>query len=376
MTASAEPLDTGRTAPPAAEPEASATWGSAIGVPAVQVHTAEASAAQAPTPEASAGQVSAPAAPRVPDFFIVGHPKCGTTALYEMLRRHPQIYMPEGKELWFLAPELRSPRGARGGGRVETLSDYLSLFAAARPDQRVGEATPLYLSSHTAAGNIAQLQPAARIIAILREPASFLRSFHLQCVQNHTETERDLRRALALEAQRRQGRRIPAHAPRPKELMYSEHVRYVEQLRRYHAVLPPEQVLVLVYEDFRRDNEATVRAVLRFLEVDDSCAIEALEANPTVRVRSSRLHELVHAVSVGRGPRARVAKESIKALTPRGLRHRALHTTHSRVVYGKPRVPDERLMVELRRRFKGEVVALSEYLGRDLVSLWGYDLVA
>ena len=31
---------------------------------------------------------------RVPDFFIVGHAKCGTTALYEMLRAHPQIYMP------------------------------------------------------------------------------------------------------------------------------------------------------------------------------------------------------------------------------------------------------------------------------------------
>ncbi len=41
---------------------------------------------------------------RVPDFFIVGHPKCGTTALYEMLRRHPQIFMPDIKEPWFFAP--------------------------------------------------------------------------------------------------------------------------------------------------------------------------------------------------------------------------------------------------------------------------------
>jgi hypothetical protein len=309
---------------------------------------------------------------RVPDFFIVGHPKCGTTALYEMLRRHPQIYMPDGKELWYLCPELRSPRG---GGRAQTLEQYLSLFAAARPDQRVGEATPLYLSSHTAAANIARLQPAARAIAILREPADFLRSFHLQCVQNHTETETDLRRALALEPQRRQGRGIPANAPRPGELMYSEHIRYVEQLRRYHAVLGAERVLVLIYEDFRRDNEATVRTVLRFLDVDDTCQIDRREANPTVRVRSSRLHELVHAVSLGRGRGARVAKGSIKALTSRALRRRALQSTQNHVVYGKPRAPDERLMLELRRRCKGEVVALSEYLGRDLVSLWGYDRV-
>ncbi len=308
----------------------------------------------------------------MPDFFIVGHPKCGTTALYEMLRCHPQIFMPEGKELWYLCPELRSPRG---GGRAQTLEQYLSLFAAAKSDQRVGEATPLYLSSRTAAANIARLQPAARAIAILREPADFLRSFHLQCVQNHTETEIDLRRALALEPQRREGRSIPANAPRPGELMYSEHVRYVEQLRRYHAVLPSEQVKVLIYEDFRRDNEATVREVLRFLEVDDTCEIDSREANPTVRVRSLRLHELLHTVSLGRGGPARAVKGSIKALTPRTLRRRALYATQSRVVYAKPRAADERLMLELRRRFKGEVVALSEYLDRDLVSLWGYDRV-
>jgi hypothetical protein len=43
------------------------------------------------------------------------------------------------------------------------------------------------------------------------------------------------------------------------------------------------------------------------------------------------------------------------------------------VLYGEPGPPDEQLMLELRRRYAPEVVALSEYLGRDLVSLWGYD---
>ncbi|HXB65443.1 MAG TPA: sulfotransferase [Solirubrobacteraceae bacterium] len=307
---------------------------------------------------------------RVPDFFLVGHPKCGTTALWEMLRNHPQIFMPEGKELWFLAPELRSAR--RGGGRAETLEDYLALFAAARPDQRVGEATPLYLSSHTAAANIAALAPKARVIAILREPADFLRSFHLQCLQNHTESETDLRRALALEPARRRGERIPADAPRPRELLYSEHVRYAEQLRRFHAVLPREQVLVLIYDDFRADNEATVRRVLRFLNVDPNHPIAAVDANPSVRVRSPRLHNVVRAVSVGRGGPARALKGPIKALMPRTLRRGALRATQERLVYGRPRAADERLMRELRGRFKGEVEAASECLGRDLVALWGY----
>ena len=222
---------------------------------------------------------------RVPDFFIVGQFKSGTTALWEMLRRHPQIYMPELKELWFFAPELLA--GSRAS-RPDTLEDYLSLFDAARPEQRIGEATPAYLMSQTAARRIADLQPDARIIVILREPAAFLRSFHLQCVQNRTETENDLRKAMALEESRRAGKDIPRYAPRPQELLYSEHVRYVELLRRYHAVFPPEQVLVLIYEDFRRDNEATVQQVLRFLDVDDTYPVEVVEANPTVRVSAPR----------------------------------------------------------------------------------------
>ena len=308
----------------------------------------------------------------VPDFFIVGHHKCGTTALYEMLRRHPQIFMPELKEPWYFARDM-GVRFEPANPLPRTLDEYLALFTAARPGQHVGEATPSYLISHTAAQSIAELEPDARIIAILREPAGFLRSLHMQTVQNHAETETDLRKALALESLRREGRAVPPDAVRPQELLYSEHVRYVEQLRRYDAVFPREQMLVVIYEDFRADNAGTVREVLRFLGVDEIAPIEQVEANPTVRVRSQRMYEGVRSVYMGRGPLARAAKTTIKALTPRRLRHDALARVRRSVLYGAPREPDEELMLELRRRYRGEVAALGEYLGRDLISLWGYE---
>jgi hypothetical protein len=310
---------------------------------------------------------------RVPDFFIVGQPKAGTTALHDMLRRHPQLYLPESKEPWFLADELHERTPPRPGGTPGTLDEYLSLFAQAAPEQRIGEASPLYLWSKTAAGRIAALAPDARIIAILREPASFLRSLHLQFIEIYVETEHDLRKAIGLEDARREGRSIPRYTYWPQALMYSEHVRYVEQLRRYYDRFAPEQVLVLIYDDFRADNEATVREVLRFVEVDDTQPIELMEANLTVHVRSQRLNELVHAVSVGRGPVSQAVKSAIKTLTPRKARRDALHATKRRVVYGSPKPADEEFMTELRRRFKGEVEALSELLDRDLVTLWGYD---
>ena len=96
----------------------------------------------------------------MPDFFIVGHPKSGTTALYEMLRRHPQIYMPELKEPCFSpATCARCSAARRTPARTRSRSTC-ALFAGARREQRAGEASPSYLRSRDAPpGEIAQLQP-------------------------------------------------------------------------------------------------------------------------------------------------------------------------------------------------------------------------
>jgi hypothetical protein len=330
---------------------------------------AAAARAGAPAAGTAPGPASA-ASGRLPDFFIVGHPKCGTTALYEMLRRHPQIFMPELKEPVYFAREL--PRRAHRYRAPDTLEQYAALFAPVRTGQLVGEASASYLWSRTAARGIAALIPGARVVAILREPASFLRSLHLQCLQSQYESERDLATALALEDERRHGRRLPRRSRWPQVLLYSEHVRYVEQLRRYERALGRERMLVLVYDDFRRDNASVLREVLRFLGADETVALAGIEANPTVAVRSRRLDDLLHAVSVGEGGGARAVKGAVKALVPRGARRGALRAIRQRALYAAPPPADEELMLQLRRRFAPEVAALGEYLGRDLTSLWGY----
>jgi hypothetical protein len=300
----------------------------------------------------------------MPAFFIVGHHKSGTTALYEMLRSHPDIYMPDLKEPAFFARELH-PGLQPEDPQPDTLEEYLSLFAAAEPGQITGEATPSYLRSRSAAERIVKLAPDARIIAILREPASFLRSMHLELLKDHVETEKDFRKAIRREEREPNGKPV---------LWYSaERVEYVAQLRRYHAAFGPEQVLVLIYDDFRDDNAGTVRQVLRFLDADETAPISDSEANRTVLVRSPRAYEFVRSLYLGRGPAARVLKSAIKVFTSQNLRRNGLRELRDRVLYGKPQASDAQLMLELRRRFKGEVEALGDYLDRDLVSLWGYD---
>src|ERR1035441_1865575 len=303
---------------------------------------------------------------RLPDFFIVGQPKTGTTALHATLIQHPQIFMPELKEPSYFAQELAAEPWPFEV--PTTLEDYGSLFAGAGPGQLAGEASVLYLWSSTAAREIARLRPDARIIIIFREPVSFLRSLHLQWVNSRVEDEHDLRAALALEEARRSGRHLPRGGYLPRLLLYSEHMRYVDQLRRYREYFPESRLMVLPYDDYRRDNPATVGTILEFLGVDDMVVPPTGDVNESYRVRTTYGQDMVDAVSMGRSRGARM----LKAVMPQPLRRTMKKAIHDHIVYAKPREPDQDLLLELRRRYKPEVVALSEWMERDLVTLWGY----
>jgi hypothetical protein len=312
---------------------------------------------------------------RWPDFFLVGHHKSGTTALYEMLRRHEQIFLPDLKEPRFMASDLpwqgpselqrRNPR---------TSEEYLALFAGATAEQLVGDASATYLFSHTAATRIAEVQPEAKIIAILREPVSFLRSLHTSYVQIEFETELDLGRAIALEPARRSGEQIPPRAFLPQLLQYTEQVHYLEQLRRYEAHFDAANMLVLIYDDFQRDNDAVLRRVLSFLGVESTGSLPSLEANVTTwSYRRPRLGATLTSAALGRGTVWAPVGRAAKAVTTRRLRHGAMRALRKRFVLTDPPQLRPELASELRERFRPEVAAVGEHLGRDLIALWGYD---
>ena len=101
---------------------------------------------------------------RLPDFFIVGAPKCGTTSLYDYLSQHPQIFMPFHKEPLYFGADLH-----RRYGRMSAV-EYAALFRDARAYQHVGEASTWYLYSATAAREIFEASPGARIIIGVQVP--------------------------------------------------------------------------------------------------------------------------------------------------------------------------------------------------------------
>ena len=166
---------------------------------------------------------------------------------------------------------------------------------------------------------------------------------------------------------------MPLNTFWPQGLFYSDHVRYVEQLRRFEAHFPRERMLVLIYDDYLADNEGTLRRVLSFLGLNEEVPVVKRGANPSMEVRSPRLHSLLRRLVVAQTPGARALKSATTTLVPMRLRQRILQATRKRFVFGEPTPPPRELMLELRRRLRPEVQALSEHLGRDLVSEWGYE---
>src|SRR5687767_12736237 len=101
---------------------------------------------------------------RVPNFFVCGAARSGTTSLWEYLRQHPDIYMPA-------AIEHKEPSYFCDLYGMSDWNQYLALFREAGNRKRVGEASGPYLTSPESAGRLKEAAPEARIIILLRDPA-------------------------------------------------------------------------------------------------------------------------------------------------------------------------------------------------------------
>ena len=135
----------------------------------------------------------------IPDFVIVGAPKCGTTALASYLDGHPRIFLSRVKEpnyFCFDAPGLRV---------VDRLETYSGLFTPAQPGQLCGEASTAYLFSHAAVPAILESNPAARIIVLVRNPLEMVVAHHHEKLHHFEENEPDFEIAWRLSARARAG---------------------------------------------------------------------------------------------------------------------------------------------------------------------------
>lgn len=198
---------------------------------------------------------------RLPNFLIIGAPRCGTTTLYHAAREHPDIYMSPVKEPLFFGLEgerqpYRGPQDAQG---IRDLDTYLALFADAETEPVVGEASTHYLALEGVPEAIHARLPSVKLLAILRNPVERALSHWALHVWEGREPL-GFKQALEAETDRAQAGWSPAWCYRGLGL-------YGAQLERYLRLFPPAQLLVVLNDDLERDFPRQLREVWRSLEV-------------------------------------------------------------------------------------------------------------
>ena len=303
-----------------------------------------------------------------PDFFIVGAPKSGTTAMSDYLGSHPDIFMAR-KDMHYFGRDLRfAPHFYRRAER-----EYLAEFGSWEGQRRVGEASVWYLFSETAAAEIKAFNPASRILVLLREPVELMYSLFNFFRFDGNEPLATFPEALAAEADRRAGRRLGRQTHFAPGLVYHEVPRFTQQLQRYFKAFGRERVRVVLTEDLAANPAAMYRQTLEFLEVDARHRLPEFERiNPAKRVKFRGVRAVLN------DPAVRSAVLAIRPALPRPLffaLHRAERLlNHFNSTVAKPPPLEPQLRARLRREFAPEVRQLSDLIGRDL-SHWSADPV-
>jgi len=224
---------------------------------------------------------------RRPNFFIVGAPRCGTTALCSYLKQHPEIWFSVDKEPHFFGSDL-----APQPGTVREEDLYLALFAGAGERPRAGEGSVWYLSSRRAPAEIRAYAPDAKIVILLREPAQMAYSLYSLYCRTGNEDLPTFEEALAAEPERRDGRRLPAGVYFPMGLLYTDAARYAEKVERYLTVFGRENVHCILFDDFVRDTVLAYRRCLEFLGVDPGFEAELDPGQANQRIRMLAVRQL------------------------------------------------------------------------------------
>jgi hypothetical protein len=291
---------------------------------------------------------------RLPDFFIVGAPKCGTTALASYLKAHPEVFIPRHKELDYFGADLQ----IRNRPRL-TWVEYQAFYAEAADAKRAGDASVWSLYSARAAQEIKAVCPAADIVIMLRDPVEMMYALHAEHVSTGSETIRDFARALAAEDDRRQGRRLGRRARVRTLFHYRDAARYSGQVRRYLDTFGRDKVHIVLFDDFQAATARTFRDVCDFLGISRDFAPEFRVVNPSKRIRSRLVVNLLRLTAPPK--RATVGSPVDRAW-------RALRTRIRRwnVTYAPRRPLDPHLHRRLDAEFLPEMAALSDLIGRDV----------
>lgn len=297
-----------------------------------------------------------------PDFIIIGAAKSGTSALYNFLRHHPQLFMSVNKEPNYFALQGQTLSFSGPGDvginqrSVTDRVEYEALFSDKTTGQLTGEASTLYLYHEQAAARIKEQRPDAKLIAILRNPVDRAFSSFLHTRRDGREPLADFSAALAAEPER-------IAAGWSHLWHYQRAGYYAEQVERYLAAFPREQLLFLLYDDLASGPDRVLARIYDFLGVTNTVEVDTSRRyNASGKARSARLQTWI--------VRPNPFKTWVRQFLPDSVRLGIMQTLQEWNVSSEARPemsPADRAFLE--EQFQSERSRLGQLIDRDL-SVW------
>lgn len=297
----------------------------------------------------------------IPNLFIIGAPKTGTTALAQYLSEHENVFFSNPKEPFYLCsdyPHLKAQHFLAND------TDYLRLFSAADPSVHkvVGEGSTNYLRSQEAVSNALKLNPDSRFIVMLRNPVQVAHAFHMEQLFARNEDVLDFEAAWRLQELRQEGKNIPKYCRAPEFLQYGNIGLFSYQINQFFATVPADQRLVLLQDDLKNDAQAVYQKSLVFLNLPDDGRTEFPILNGSHTHRSKLMAKLILSPpKFLAGPVWRLrgwlrhkkprSVERLKAFLRKDLKREGL---------------SEDFKAELRQYFHDDIIALEKLIERDL----------
>lgn len=304
----------------------------------------------------------------MPNFIIIGAIKSGTTALYQYLKQHPQVYMSltketnffalEGEKLEFYWPGVQERIShdsikiiqAYRSSMVSDIEAYHAQFLEVSNELAVGEASPSYLYSPKAAERIRQFIPSAKLIVILRNPVDRAYSNFLHCIRDGLEPHTDFAQALEDE-------KIRIQSNWWWGFYYLNLGFYYIQLKRYFEIFDRSQIKVYLYEDLNTNPIGLLHETFQFLDVDHTFVPDiSTRYNATGIPRNKVLHALL--------TRSNLVKQGIKQFIPTKLYQPIRDNLMSQNLVKPKLTPD--LRRKLLEVYHQDIVKLEYLIHRDL----------
>ncbi len=278
-----------------------------------------------------------------PNFFIVGAPKAGTTSLYEYLKKIPEIYMCPNKEPNYF--NKKTVDDDHPVPKIRTKEKYLKLFENVTNQKIIGEASH-YLRDPDAPNLIHQVSPKAKILISLRDPVERIYSNYLMLVRLGLSSV-SFGQEIEYELQ---------NGPNPHQPgIKMDTGLYCEYIKKYLKVFGYEQVKIIIFEEFIKNEKETIEEILKFLELDETLSnFSAIKHNQYGTSRGPIAQQIRNSKKI---------KRIARILMPESTR--STLANHILLDKSKPKM-SENNRETLIKLYKGDVEQLKLLLGRKL----------